>query len=79
MSSKFVRVHMGFEYIVERNDDDILEAKEAVWEDVCNAVKYGEPHFHVEDAPHATEADVPEFIGEMRRFREERKKEEASE
>jgi hypothetical protein len=59
------RVFLDFGYYVDLNNAEMVqEAKQALWEDVMNAFKYGETHLYVEveDAPNASEDDISDFL-----------------
>lgn len=59
------RVYFNINYVVDLDNKDMVdEAKQCVFEDVMNAVKYDEVAAHIEvvsDAT-ATEEDIPEFL-----------------
>lgn len=63
------RVYFRASYVVDLDNQDMVdEAKECVFEDVCNAVKFdeiGESIIVGEPDPKLTEADIPEFLTEM--------------
>lgn len=59
------RVTYTVSYVVDLDNRDMVdEAKQCVFEDVMNAVKYDEvAHWiKVEDAPDADPSDIPEFL-----------------
>ena len=62
---KLVKIVVSMGYIVDADNPVMIEdAKEALYEDLMNAVKYDELHNHIEviDAPDAKEEDIPEFL-----------------
>lgn len=68
---KLGRVYFRASYVVDLDDQDMVdEAKECVFEDVCNAVKFDEIADSIvvgEPDPKLTEAEIPEFLLEMKR------------
>jgi hypothetical protein len=59
------RVTYSVNYVVDLDNKDMVdEAKQCVFEDVMNAVKYDEVTnwINVEDAPDADPSDIPEFL-----------------
>ena len=66
---KFKRLILDLGYVVRSGDDEMEQsAKEALYEDIMNLVKYNEifDAITVIDAPEATEQDIPEFLLEER-------------
>ena len=64
---KYVKVCVSLSYVVPAyNDDAIAYAKEALYEDLMNSIKYDEVAglIDVEDVPNAVASDVPDFISE---------------
>jgi hypothetical protein len=59
------RVHIGAGYIVDLDNPDMVdEAKECLYEDIMNAVKYDELDSYVDvmEDPTVNEGDIPEFL-----------------
>ena len=71
--AKFVRVALPFSYVVPNTPVAINYAKEAIYEDVLSAFKYGElgSIFRVLDMPDNSEEEVPEFIMEYLKMEED--------
>lgn len=78
-TSNLVRVRLNLEYIVDGDNPEMVRAAlTALYEDLLNAGKYDElaDCLVVEDAPDATEADIPEFLLEYAREEEDGAEEE---
>ncbi len=63
--AKYQKVTLDLYYVVRAGDDDMIQhAKECLYEDIMNIVKYDELFgaITVEDAPEAKEEDIPEFL-----------------
>ena len=61
------KVYFHASYIVDLDDKDMVDhAKDCIYEDVTNSVKYDEVAcwIKVEEAPDADEGDIPEFMRE---------------
>lgn len=59
------KVCFGSNYYVDLDNKEMVEhAKEAVYEDLINAIKYNEcfDTLVVEETPEATEGDIAEFL-----------------
>lgn len=59
------RVSFNINYVVDLDNQDMVdEAKQCVFEDVMNAVKYDEvaAHIEIELAPAASKEEIPEFL-----------------
>lgn len=64
-SPAFKRVVLDLHYVVRSGDDEMEQhAKESLYEDIMNLVKYNElfDAITVIDAPDAGEKDIPEFL-----------------
>jgi len=64
---KYLKVCVSLNYVVPSDNDDAIEyAKNCLYEDLMNAIKYGEVFelIDVEEAPEADASDVPDFISE---------------
>lgn len=62
---RFGRVAFNINYVVDLDDADMVdEAKQCVFEDVINAVKYAEVvnYIKIVHDPAATVQDIPEFL-----------------
>ena len=62
---KLGKVKISHEYVVDlEKPDQIDDAKEALYTDLMNAVKFDEVYslINVEEAPEATESDIPDFL-----------------
>jgi hypothetical protein len=62
---KYQRLIIDLGYVVRAGDDEMIQhAKTAFYEDIMCAHKYDEAWdcISLEDAPDATEADIPEFL-----------------
>lgn len=58
-------VKIGLAYTVDLDNPDMVEhAKECVYEDIMNAVKYNELGGWIKtaEAPDAKESDIPDFL-----------------
>jgi len=61
------KVQIGHSYVVDLDDKDMVDhAKDALYEDLMNAVKYDELPSNIEavNAPDASEGDIPDFLTE---------------
>lgn len=59
------RVFLDFGYYVDLNNEEMVqEAKQALWEDIMNAFKFGETQLYieVEETPTFDETYIPEFL-----------------
>ena len=68
--ARYGRVSFVVSYVVDFDDVEMVaDAKQAVFEDVMNAVKYDEvpKTITVTEDPTATSAAIPEFLLEYRR------------
>lgn len=66
--TKLGRVEFKISYVVDlENENMIDEARQCVYEDVMNAVKYDEvaENIDVKDDPSAKTEDIPEFLTEQ--------------
>jgi len=63
--AKYQKVTLDLYYMVRDDDESMQEhAKQCLYEDIMNLVKYNELYdaITLEDAPGATEKDIPEFL-----------------
>lgn len=61
------KVHIDTKYVVDLDDQDMVDAaKDALYEDLMNAVKYDELHLWIKcsEDNEATPQDIPEFLVE---------------
>jgi hypothetical protein len=59
------KVSFGSAYVVDLDNKEMVEhAKEAVYDDLTSAVKFGDAFnsLLVEEAPDAEEGEIPEFL-----------------
>ena len=58
------RVVMAMSYVVDMDDPDMIqEAKDCLYEDICNAVKYNEMgNFDIIPDKTLTTKDIPDFL-----------------
>jgi hypothetical protein len=59
------RVVINIEYVVDLDNPEMIEdAKQCIFEDITNSIKYGEVDqwIDVVPAPDAKEEDIPEFL-----------------
>ena len=64
---KYKRVILDLGYVIRDGDDNMEQnAKEYIYEDIMNLIKYNEVDdaITVVDAPDAKEEDIPEFLRE---------------
>lgn len=62
---KYKRVILDLGYVIRAGDDQMEQhAKESIYEDIMNLVKYDEVFdaITIIDAPDAKEEDIPEFL-----------------
>jgi hypothetical protein len=67
-SKRLVRVVVDVGYVVYADDAGMVsEARDALYEDVMNAVKYNELSrwIKIVPAPDAEESDIPDFLKEQ--------------
>jgi hypothetical protein len=59
-----VKIH---EYVVDLDNEEMVDdAKDALWEDISNAIKFNEyPNFTVEEREGLSESEIPDFLKEM--------------
>jgi len=65
---RFGKVVINLSYVVDLNNEAMVkEAKESLYEDVMNFVKYDELHNHIGIIPgnNLKESDIPDFLKEM--------------
>lgn len=65
---RFGRVVVRCSYVVDLDNKDMIsEAKDCIYEDVMNAVKYDELQNYIEvvEDKSAKESDIPDFLKEM--------------
>lgn len=70
--ARYGRVTFSVSYVVDLDDAEMIDdAKDAIAEDVSSAVRYGEAYAACDVTPDdtATEADIEEFLIEMRNGR----------
>ena len=63
--NKYKRLNIDLGYVVRSGDDQMEQrAREFFYEDLMSMVKYDQifDTIHIVDAPHDTEADIPEFL-----------------
>jgi len=61
------RVQISHSYVVNLDNEDMVEhARDALYEDLMNAVKFDELHSNIEvvEDPDATETEIPDFLTE---------------
>jgi len=62
---KYKRVILDLGYVIRAGDDQMEQhAKESIYEDIMNLIKYNEVFdaITIIDAPDAKEEDIPEFL-----------------
>jgi hypothetical protein len=62
---KYKRVILDLGYVIHAGDDQMEQhAKESIYEDIMNLIKYNEVFdaITIIDAPDAKEEDIPEFL-----------------
>jgi len=65
---KLGRVVIDLGYVVDIENPDMVErAKDAIFEDMMNAVKYDEVYNNIDivDDPEANECDIPDFLKDL--------------
>ena len=70
--ARYGRVTFSVSYVVDLDDAEMIDnAKDAITEDVSSVVRYGEAYAACDAMPDdtATEADIEEFLIEMRNGR----------
>jgi hypothetical protein len=63
--NKYKRVILDLGYVIRAGDDQMEQhAKESIYEDIMNLIKYNEVFdaITIIDAPDAKEEDIPEFL-----------------
>ncbi len=64
---KIGKVHISLSYTVDLDNPDMVdEAKDCLYEDIMNSVKYDELYNRIvtEETPNASSNDIPDFLKE---------------